>query len=934
MLDMKNKKTFLILVLLAAIFTLFQHVSTAEANGPHVTFIVAENEYDAAKTIPDFAQELENIYGFSCEVLQGGENNIPGLEILQDTDLAVIYVRRQVLPPHQIEILKSYVNSGKPVIGIRTASHAFCLNEEEPPEGLADWPEFDRDVLGGNYHMHHGNKSEDDPKTYVWVVDEQKSNPILEGVPKGETQVPSWLYKTEPLQQTATVLMIGRVGERKPYEPVTWINTNTKGGKVFYTSMGHPYEFNLPFFRQLLVNGVFWALDKPKPTEQQLVKELIKTIRSYDIGDARRPLTYISDLVFQADDDTKKKFLAEQIVKLLDSDTPFGCKQFACQQLSLIGSEEQVPAIAKLLADEESSFSACFALERINSPKADQALRDALSQTKGVVRIGIINSIGKKQDPKAVDELGKLLSESEQETAQAAALAMGMIGTKDAANQLKQHLQGASGKWHTQLAKAYLMCADRLVKQNQAEAAEKIYTEISTFENSHLQALALSGLVTTGNMQADEFVRKALSSDDKRMQIMALRYVRQMTGSQATKSFSTLLADLPAESQIMLLKALEDRSDKAAMGDVIKAAGSSDKEVRIAALEALGKVGNGRAVSLLIKTASTAKGEEQQAARQGLARLSSDDVDAAIASLLSDENIKIKIEAIKALAARQSQGFSKELLEMAKNDNEQIRLESWKALRQVATEKDFSLMISLWLKTDSAGQLEAAEDAVVTVARKMPSENQPGKTILTKIDSAKNDDVKASLYQALGRIGDESALPALKEVLQSDNRTIRNAAIRGLSYWPNDKLVEDLMAVASGGDEYLDRLLAMRAASNLLRESDRPVPEKISLYKQMMELAERTEDKKFVLGALGQVENIEVIKIVEPYIEDEDLKNEAGAAAAGIAFELDETDQIEDKETARYIMAVMQKIMANVENQSVRQPAGEVINRMKEIIED
>ncbi|MHC5075906.1 MAG: hypothetical protein ACYTFM_05715, partial [Planctomycetota bacterium] len=69
---MKNKKTFLILVLLAVIFTLFQHASTVEANISHVTFIVAENEYDAAKTIPDLAQELEQIYGFSCEVLQGG----------------------------------------------------------------------------------------------------------------------------------------------------------------------------------------------------------------------------------------------------------------------------------------------------------------------------------------------------------------------------------------------------------------------------------------------------------------------------------------------------------------------------------------------------------------------------------------------------------------------------------------------------------------------------------------------------------------------------------------------------------------------------------------------------------------------------------------------------------------------------------------------
>ncbi|MHC5074544.1 MAG: HEAT repeat domain-containing protein, partial [Planctomycetota bacterium] len=592
---MKNKKTFLILVLLAVIFTLFQHASTVEANISHVTFIVAENEYDAAKTIPDLAQELEQIYGFSCEVLQGGENNIAGLEVLKETDLAVIYVRRQVLPSEQIQMLKDYVASGKPVVGIRTASHAFHLNEQDPPEGLADWPEFDRDVLGGNYHMHHGNKSEDDPKTYVWVVNKQKSHPILEDVPKGEIHVPSWLYKTEPLQETATVLMMGRVGDRKPYEPVTWTNTNTKGGRVFYTSMGHPEEFKLPFFRNLLVNGIFWALDKPKPTAHELVPELIEKIHSYDVGDARRVNTYISDLVYQVDDDTKKKFLAEQIVKLLDSDTPFGCKQFACMQLSLIGTEEQVPAIAKLLTDEELSFSASFALERISSAKADRALRDALSQTKGPVRVGIINSIGKKQDPEAVDEVGKLLSDPDAQTAHAAALALGMIGTKDAAEQIYQQMQNSSGKQYIQLAKAYLMCADNLVEQNEANAAEEIYKEMSTSDNGHVKALALSGLVTTGEMEADNFVSEALSGGNANMKIMALRYVREMPGSKATKSFSTLLANLPSESQIMLLKALADRSDKAAMEDVIETASSSNQQVRVAALQALGQVGNEKA---------------------------------------------------------------------------------------------------------------------------------------------------------------------------------------------------------------------------------------------------------------------------------------------------------------------------------------------------
>jgi type 1 glutamine amidotransferase len=231
----------------------------------HIVFIIAEDEYDAAETVPEFARELEEIYGFSCEILEGGDNSIPGMEALADADLAVIYVRRQVLRPEQMKYLRDYVASGKPVVGIRTASHAFCLNEERPPAGLEEWPEFDRDVLGGNYHMHHGNKSDDGPFTYVWIKGGMERHPILVGVPTGEFRVPSWLYKTSPLAKSATVLMMGRVGNRKPFEPVAWTNTHTGGGRVFYTSLGHPDEFKMVAFRRLLTNGIFWALDRQVP---------------------------------------------------------------------------------------------------------------------------------------------------------------------------------------------------------------------------------------------------------------------------------------------------------------------------------------------------------------------------------------------------------------------------------------------------------------------------------------------------------------------------------------------------------------------------------------------------------------------------------------------------------------------------------------------
>ncbi|MHC4387391.1 MAG: ThuA domain-containing protein [Planctomycetota bacterium] len=239
---------------------------------PRVVFVIAENEYDADKTLPEFARELENKYGFACEFALGvpktstakERNDIAGLEAMHTADLAVVYVRRRALPAEQMRLLKNYVNSGKPLIGLRTASHAFAPRGERSP-GIEDWPEFDRNVLGGNYHGHHGNKTKDGPRTHVWIKPSTESHPVLAGVPTGEFYVRSWLYKTSPLTKTTTALMMGRVEDRKPHEPVAWTNKHIGGGRVFYTSLGHPDDFKLHAFRRMLINAAFWALNKPVP---------------------------------------------------------------------------------------------------------------------------------------------------------------------------------------------------------------------------------------------------------------------------------------------------------------------------------------------------------------------------------------------------------------------------------------------------------------------------------------------------------------------------------------------------------------------------------------------------------------------------------------------------------------------------------------------
>ena len=235
---------------------------------PRVVFISAESEYKAEQSLPEFAHELEIKYGLHCEVLQGSinkkgddRNYIAGMESLTNADLAVLFVRRRALRPEQMRYFRNYLNSGRPLIGLRTTSHAFDTRGNAPP-GHLEWPKLDPEVLGGNYHGHHGSG----PKCAVTRAAGADTHPILASVQMPFTSNGS-LYEVRPLARSTKRLLIGTIPDKEP-EPVAWSNKYGKS-RVFYTSLGHPDDFQNAQFRQLLINAVFWAMDEPLPKPKE-----------------------------------------------------------------------------------------------------------------------------------------------------------------------------------------------------------------------------------------------------------------------------------------------------------------------------------------------------------------------------------------------------------------------------------------------------------------------------------------------------------------------------------------------------------------------------------------------------------------------------------------------------------------------------------------
>lgn len=256
-------------------------------NAPHVVFVMGDEEYRSEESMPMLAKILKREMGAKISlcypldslgfVNPNIKDHIAGLQALKTADLMVLFTRFRALPDDELRLIADYVESGRPVVGFRTATHAFKYDKGHPMEYYNDeWP---IKVFGQKWITHHGHFSDGhDPMTQVFFAD-NASSPILNGV--SPFKAFSWLYHVDggdhELYGDSKPLLMGRSLRSKhemegrlekfPLEnPVAWTKTYTgsmgKTARIFFTTLGHPYDFKETSMRKLAINGMYWALGR------------------------------------------------------------------------------------------------------------------------------------------------------------------------------------------------------------------------------------------------------------------------------------------------------------------------------------------------------------------------------------------------------------------------------------------------------------------------------------------------------------------------------------------------------------------------------------------------------------------------------------------------------------------------------------------------
>ena len=241
---------------------------TCAASAANIVIMTVEdpNNYEAPRTMREFAEKELRPLGHRVTIIDGDKpqmHHFAGLvEALKDADLLVLFSRRRFPPKEQMAAVRAHLAAGKPLLGIRTANHAFLPKPNEVVDAsLAPWPEFTHAVLGGE---NTGYETKGLPYT-VSIAPGAEASALVKGVNAANIQGTQSLYKVLPLAADATPVLMGtaQAGAPTPPQPVAWTRTyGVSKARIFYTSLGTPEDMRSADVNRLLLNAVAWTLQK------------------------------------------------------------------------------------------------------------------------------------------------------------------------------------------------------------------------------------------------------------------------------------------------------------------------------------------------------------------------------------------------------------------------------------------------------------------------------------------------------------------------------------------------------------------------------------------------------------------------------------------------------------------------------------------------
>ena len=559
-------------------------------------------------------------------------------------------------------------------------------------------------------------------------------------------------------------------------------------------------------------------------------------------------------------------------------------KAVACKKLAVVGTEQAVPELAKLLADEQLSSWARIALEAIPGPAADEALRNAQESLKGRLLVGTINSIGVRRDAAAVEALIGRLKDQDAQVAAAAAVALGHIGNEAATAALRKSLAESPAEVRSAVAEGCILCAERLIAAGKLSDAVAIYDEVRQADVAKPRKLeATRGAILARKLEGIPLLIEQLQSNDKAFLNIGLAAARELPGGEVDEALAAALTKTTPERAALLLYALADRNPKSMPAAVLTAARSGAKPVRIAALEFIGRLGDETSLDTLLAVATESDADLSKAAQTALADLPKGKVDAEITARLAKSDKKT-LPVLIALVGQRRIDATAALKKALDDPDKAVRTAALSALGATINQKDLSVLISQVMSAKQADQAETAHQALLAACVRMPDREACAAELAIAMQRAPAG-TKAKLLEILGAMGGKNSLDTIAAAVKSNSEELQDTGSRLLGEWMSVDAAPVLLDLAKNSSPKY-QIRALRGYIRLARQFQVPDRERAEMCQKALDAATRPDEQKLVMQVLERYPNADTLRVAVKAAKAPALKEEASRAALVIAQKL------------------------------------------------
>ncbi|MFC0318779.1 MULTISPECIES: DUF1080 domain-containing protein [Olivibacter] len=561
-------------------------------------------------------------------------------------------------------------------------------------------------------------------------------------------------------------------------------------------------------------------------------------------------------------------------------------KGYVLNLLTNAGKDDAVSAVSTYLQDEYLGDRAARTLARIRSDEAGKALMAALPSAKGRNITYILEAIGDADYVPAAPTIVSFATAEELTVRKTALYALAKLADPSSEEVLRAAAEKVNfGYDESKATASYINYANNLLLKGNKELAEKVAKTLLKVDDEHTPT-RIAGLNILTHIYGAEYVPdlvKASRDKEKAYSIAALKLAQPYLNGAAVEKWGKAVKKANPETQAAIIKALSNTTDDSALPFVEKALKSDDTLVKVTAIKAYGKLKGVEGTPELLKLLSESNQEEREAVKEAFLTLKGEGLTGKLVTSLATAVPADQVTIMQVLANRGANESFTAVTALLKSSDPTVRDAAYNTLPAISKSENLASLTSLLSTAGNENEIKLVQQAIVAAVQGSPQKEQDIQSLLASYQSA-NPNGKTLYLNVFSGIGEGKALQPVVEVLDGNDANLKAAAVEALANWNDHDALPELIKLsrATSDSKQLNQIL--NGIVRLTAQSDFPAEQKVLLLRDAMGVAQNTQQKRMILGALSNNFTYNALIFAGKYLDDPELKSAAAMAVLNIAL--------------------------------------------------